>query len=369
MYSRAHILIQKEISEITNSSEFIINKLNENSLFELIAQIDGLPNTIWKNGAFQIYLKFDENYNLVPPKVFFQTIPYHPNIDMTSGRPSLDFLDDLNKWKTDYTIKYILRSLQQLLAFPLLDRAVNMNAVFMFKGNQIQYENIVKQSVIASQRIKKVLRENFSENNSVKDFEDEFTSQRSDQDNFLTANAKFPLFRFKKEFTNENSNLSNNSENAKVNKNAFKNISYDDYCVLWKGIATSKLNNKEEPFYLKNNLFENQNLLPQHISISLKDLEEQVLKQLTEHKNIMYGKFDFGDKKNDLSKILIEGKNQSKKNNTNYIENINSQKFQSDHHNPNKEKMSNNQALSMINQEDDIFEKEVDDLINWTKNI
>lgn len=367
MYSRAHLLIQKEISEIVNTSEFTINKLNENSLFELIAQIDGLPNTIWKNGAFQIYLKFNENYNLEPPAVFFQTIPYHPNIDIVTGRPSLDFLDDLSKWKTDYTIKYILKSLQQLLAFPLLDRAVNMNAVFMLKGNPTQYENIVKQSVVASQRIKKVLRENFSENNSAKDFE-EMASQRSEQ-NF--ANAKFPLFRFKKEAS---SNLGRNGENSHPDKKPSKNVSFEEYCVLWKGIATSKINTKEEPYYLKNNLHENQNLLPQHVSISMKDLEEQVLKQLTEHKNIMYGKFDFGKRHNDdLKDLLMEGKNQAKTNLI-YPNAIDSRNSQENNNNiPSREKMTNDQNPSRINlpvrENEDMFEKEVDDLINWTKNI
>ena len=126
MYSRAHILIQKQIDEVNNSTEFRVNKLNEHSLFELVGQIRGLPNTIWKNGIFQIYLKFNENYNLEPPSVYFQTIPYHPNIDISNGRPSLDFLDDISKWSTEFSIEFILKSLQHLLSNPLLDRAVNM---------------------------------------------------------------------------------------------------------------------------------------------------------------------------------------------------------------------------------------------------
>ena len=366
MYSRAHLLIQKEISEIINTSDFTINKLNENSLFELIAQIDGLPNTIWKDGVFQIYLKFNENYNLEPPAVFFQTIPYHPNIDIVTGRPSLDFLDDATKWKPEFTIKHILNSLQHLLAFPLLDRAVNMNAVFMLKGNPTQYENIVRQSVVASQRIKKVLRENFSENNSVKDFE-ELTSQRSEQENFLNANAKFPLFRFK------NSNTLKNGDSPQPNKKSSKNISFEEYCILWKGIATSKLNTKEEPYYLKSSAYENQNLLPQHLSISMKDLEEQVLKQLTEHKNIMYGRFDFGNRRNDdLKHLLMDGKNQAKANSI-YLNSIESRNSHEVKYIPSREKVGHDQNSSRINlpirESEDMFEKEVDDLINWTKNI
>jgi len=53
---------------------------------------------------------------------------------MISGKPSIDFLDNKSKWKPDYTIHDILKYLQQLLAYPLLDLAVNMEAVFMLKG-------------------------------------------------------------------------------------------------------------------------------------------------------------------------------------------------------------------------------------------
>jgi ubiquitin-protein ligase len=95
MFSRAHILIQKEINEIEQSHENItISRIRDDNIFELIALIEGLPNTSWQNGIFQIYMKFNEEYNFEPPSVFFQTIPYHPNIEMSTGRPSVDFLDN-----------------------------------------------------------------------------------------------------------------------------------------------------------------------------------------------------------------------------------------------------------------------------------
>lgn len=162
MYSRAHLLIQKDIDEIQNEPDIYIVQPSQSNIFDLIALIDGPPNTIWSEGVFQVYMKFTETYNETPPQCFFQTIPYHPNIDCETGRPSLDFLEpNLGKWKpNEHSIKHILKSLQQLLANPLLDRAVNMDAVFMLKGNPVQYESVVRQSVLATQDIRKFLNRN-----------------------------------------------------------------------------------------------------------------------------------------------------------------------------------------------------------------
>ena len=59
-------------------------------------------------GVFRVYLKFNEHYNSQPPRVCFHTIPYHPNIDMITGQPYIDFLDDPNKWCTTIKITSIL---------------------------------------------------------------------------------------------------------------------------------------------------------------------------------------------------------------------------------------------------------------------
>ena len=116
MFSRAHIIIEQQIEEANKVPAFRICQVNQNSVFELIAQIRGQAGTLWEEGIFQVYMKFDENYNDIPPKIWFLTIPYHPNIDQVNGCPNLDFLDDLTKWRlvdqADRTIKNILYNVQ-----------------------------------------------------------------------------------------------------------------------------------------------------------------------------------------------------------------------------------------------------------------
>lgn len=375
MYSRAHLIIQKQIDELNDEPDITIIQPNANNIFELIALVEGPQRTVWEKGVFQLYLKFNENYNESPPDdVYFQTIPYHPNIDIHTGRPSLDFLEQANKWKPEYTIRHILKSLQQLLANPLLDRSINMDAVFMLKGNPTQYETIVRHSVLATRKIRQLLKESLG-------YE---TADNADKiiyiDDFATKSFnRFKLFELNKE--NDRQNMAADKEKdrtgrrlknepAKQLKNA---ISYDDYCKMWKGIATTKSNKQEENIYVKSTLSKNPNLLPQHMSISLRDLEDHVNRQLNEHKNIMYGKFNFVNGKNGSAEPnarnnrnlavnynLLNEKDRSKSNSA-----ASSKHSNADLAEPSRQ--PNNNDNHLLN--DELFEQEVDELINWTKNI
>jgi ubiquitin-conjugating enzyme E2 U len=386
MYSRAHLLIENDLNELANNpiNGIVVFKLFENNFFDIVAKIEGLPNTIWESGMFQVYLKFNEYYNDAPPLVSFQTIPFHPNIDVTSGRPSVDFLDDISKWKNEYSIKFILQSLQQLLANPLLDRAVNMDAVFMLKGNPERYNKIAVESVIASQRLQKGLApfpgHHYSKNNFVKIGEtlssntinsgiggfisNSHNSQPATplySTNTITASATIPMDGGKSFISNRDSN-----------KNT-KRISFEDYYRLWKGIATSKEAESAENIYIKYDLNQNPVQMAQHLGLTIKDLELQMMQQLNDHKNIMYGKFDF--KQNDTT--AAEDLNRSDKSVSNNLKRISKMKevylrknkediqlsdLQTERSNPSftlKKQRSNNGN----------WENEVDDLVNWTENL
>lgn len=370
MYSRAHLLIQKEINDLENDPNILISRLNNDNIFELIALIEGQKNTIWENGVFQVYLKFSENYHFEPPTVFFQTIPYHPNIDMLTGKPSVDFLDNKSKWKPEYTIQSILKYLQQLLAYPLLDLAVNMEAVFMLKGNPAQYESITRQSVLATQRIRELLESQSVKNKSpVKidiDLSKYFAQDGVDSINESQQFKKFPLFNIKREKTNIIRDKSYKKTTPSQEKYLQQHVSYDEYCTLWKGIATSKASRSEENAYLKNNLLENPNLLSQHLSISLKELEEQVYQQLKEHKNIIYGRFDFSDR--NIDKIFTTS-SLKKINEASTADVIPERKLESKPAQAPSQPKPKMQQTNKANLNDEVFEQEVDDLIKWTKNI
>ncbi len=293
------MLIERELQELNQLDGIVAFPINNSNLFDIVAKIEGPKNSIWESGIFQVYLKFNEYYNEVPPAITFQTIPFHPNIDVTSGKPSIDFLDDEKKWRSGYTIKDILTTLQNLLANPMLDRALNIDAVFMLKGYPERYIKIAHESVLASQRIQKGLdpfdnlefarmaSKAVSENSHHKDP----TTPIAYSTHTLSVSTALPILATE----TLKSEVQDKSDSKKSSKPVVtrKRISFEDYYRLWKGIATSKPNDDHENVYIKHDLEPSPANMAQHLGLPIKDLEIQMIKQLNEHKTLMYGKFKF----------------------------------------------------------------------------
>ncbi|KAJ8306488.1 hypothetical protein KUTeg_017033 [Tegillarca granosa] len=155
MFSRAHLLIEREYERLLEDVPWGIeaHPLKEDSIFEWVAKIKGLKDTIWEGGVFRVYLKFDEHYNVRPPEVCFHTIPFHPNVDMITGRPCIEFLDDFSQWKETYSLSFILISIQNLLSSPVLQNPVNPEAAEMLIHSPRAYKQMVYDCVTASQRV------------------------------------------------------------------------------------------------------------------------------------------------------------------------------------------------------------------------
>lgn len=366
-----------------------VRELTPGNVFELVALVNGLDETIWQGGVFQVYMKFEPSYNQTAPSVHFQTIPFHPNVHMITGRPSLDFLDDASKWKPgQHSIKYVLKSMQQLLANPLLDLAVNMDAVFLLKDSPSEYESVVKQSIEATKRIRDILAQKKKTPKLGRPESNDYVSTKDIMNDLLVRPAslgskqnsfpRFPLFKIapfqitrnKENFgiasvvssRVSNHNRKDSAMSSKSEAPRVKNVSFDDYSKLWTSIATTKSVKDEQNLYLNESLINNPSLLAQHISISLNDLEEQVYRQLTEHRNLMYGKFNFDNKP------MRSGSAGGDNGTVNMIKH--------GHHNAgravNYNDLNKRRQQADVKKVDDLdqdFEEEVDQLINWTKNI
>ncbi|KAI9000252.1 ubiquitin-conjugating enzyme/RWD-like protein, partial [Gaertneriomyces semiglobifer] len=126
----------------------------KNDIFHWQAIVEGLPETPWEGGIFQLELFFDEDYNEVPPDIYFVTVPFHPNVDMKDGRPCIPFLTDESEWNSNTPLPNILLQLQFLLANPGLDQPVNIAAAEIYTSAPHLYEQLIRDSVIASRRIR-----------------------------------------------------------------------------------------------------------------------------------------------------------------------------------------------------------------------
>lgn len=151
VHCRAHLLLEKDTRELEKDPvPGITAYLVEAKPLVCYATVSGLPNTEMTDGIFHIGIKCTEHYNEEFPKIFFNTIPFHPNIHPTNGKLVVDF----NKhFPSDFCIslKNILIFIQKLLTCPILEQVVNGEAYNLLLKNPNQYKKAsrfcAKQSV------------------------------------------------------------------------------------------------------------------------------------------------------------------------------------------------------------------------------
>ncbi|XP_073935985.1 ubiquitin-conjugating enzyme E2 U [Castor canadensis] len=145
MHSRAYILLQRDFRELKYSNYEGIKAVpvSEDKM-KWKAEIKGLQNSIWHGSVLQLTINFTPEYNRVPPVVKFTVVPFHPNVDPSSGQPCIDFLDDPDKWNKRYTLGSILLALQVMLSNPMLENPVNLKAAQMLVKDESKYKRIIE---------------------------------------------------------------------------------------------------------------------------------------------------------------------------------------------------------------------------------
>ncbi|XP_009631942.1 ubiquitin-conjugating enzyme E2 2-like isoform X1 [Nicotiana tabacum] len=108
------------------------------------AVIFGPDDTPWDGGTFKLTLQFTEDYPNRPPKVYFMSRMFHPNI-YADGSISLDILQ--NEWRPIYDVAAILISIQSLLCDPNTNSAANAEAAQLFSENKCEYNRRVHEIV------------------------------------------------------------------------------------------------------------------------------------------------------------------------------------------------------------------------------
>jgi len=334
------LLIEKEHDKLQFDPPWGIEAwpMYDDTIFEWIAKIQGLRGTPWEGGIFKIYIKFDEHFNIRPPKVCFQTIPFHPNVEVSTGCPCVDFLDDFSQWREGYCLSMILVALQTLLSNPVLRHAVNPEAAGMLRHSPQAYYSMVAQCVMASQRVEA------GGSPHPRDPRDPDTSKVTfDQ---LPASAPRPPPR-----------TAPTRGVGKVSK-----LSFDDYHRTWSGIATSKTEAKAANPLLEA-IKDSPRLQQVHLGLPLQEVEDQMRRQMEDHNTLMYGRFKGKQSVQSVKEAKLEQLRKMKK--------IYFAPRQSPLPPPNQDIHLTSALPALQGQGDDRepWEKEADDLVTWTNNL
>ncbi|XP_034822507.1 ubiquitin-conjugating enzyme E2 U isoform X2 [Pan paniscus] len=144
MHGRAYLLLHRDFCDLKeNNYKGITARPVSEDMMEWEVEIEGLQNSVWQGLVFQLTIHFTSEYNYAPPVVKFITIPFHPN-DPHTGQPCIDFLDNPEKWNTNYTLSSILLALQVMLSNPVLENPVNLEAARILVKDESLYRTILR---------------------------------------------------------------------------------------------------------------------------------------------------------------------------------------------------------------------------------
>ncbi|XP_048458123.1 ubiquitin-conjugating enzyme E2 U-like isoform X2 [Rhincodon typus] len=177
MQSKAYVLLEREYAKLQETRLFGITLSPvRDDLLEWVATVQGLKDSLWEGAVLQVSLKYTEDYNSIPPTVTFNTIPFHPNVDTVTGKPCIDFLDNPRKWKEDFSLTTILLTIQVMLSNPVLENAVNVEAVEMLRENPARYREMILECVRTSRQLNETGVKLEVENFPVTHFEDQVST-------------------------------------------------------------------------------------------------------------------------------------------------------------------------------------------------
>ncbi|KAG1676012.1 Ubiquitin-conjugating enzyme E2 S [Nymphon striatum] len=123
-----HVIRQvvKELLELSrNTPEGIKVFFNEEDITDIQAVIEGPADTPYANGHFKVKLVLGKDFPSCPPRGFFTTKIFHPNV-AKNGEICVNTLK--RDWKPDLGIKHILLTIKCLLIVPNPESALNEEA-------------------------------------------------------------------------------------------------------------------------------------------------------------------------------------------------------------------------------------------------
>lgn len=133
--------IYRELRELTeNPMEGIRVICNEDDITSVQADIEGPPGTPYQSGLFRVKLVLGKSFPQTPPKGFFVTKIFHPNV----GKDGEICVNTLKKdWKRELGIKHILLTIKCLLIVPNPESALNEEAGMLLLE---QYEDYCRRA-------------------------------------------------------------------------------------------------------------------------------------------------------------------------------------------------------------------------------
>ncbi|CAA7262713.1 unnamed protein product [Cyclocybe aegerita] len=148
--------VMRELSELEkNPPEGIRIQTNDEDMMDVTGLIEGPEGTPYAGGYFKVKFKFTDEFPAAPPKCWFATKIFHPNVGPT-GEICVNTLK--KDWKSTYGIGHILVTVKCLLIYPNPESALDEEAGKLLLEEYQSYCDRAKliTSIHATPRVKPV---------------------------------------------------------------------------------------------------------------------------------------------------------------------------------------------------------------------
>lgn len=134
--------IVKEMHHLADEPpEGIKVQLNDADVTDIQALIEGPAGTPYSGGAFRVKLSLSKEFPQQPPKAYFLTKIFHPNV-ASNGEICVNTLK--RDWQPDLGLKHILLTIKCLLICPNAESALNEEAGKMLLERYDDYSERAK---------------------------------------------------------------------------------------------------------------------------------------------------------------------------------------------------------------------------------
>lgn len=112
------------------------------SLSEILAEIEGPEQTPYHTRYFQLKLVLGADFPATPPRGYFLTKIYHPNVDPTTGAICVNTLK--KDWTSATSLSHVLTVIRCLLIVPFPESSLNDEAGKNFMDSYDEYARRAK---------------------------------------------------------------------------------------------------------------------------------------------------------------------------------------------------------------------------------
>lgn len=112
------------------------------SLSEILAEIEGPEQTPYHTRYFQLKLVLSTDFPATPPRGYFLTKIYHPNVDPTTGAICVNTLK--RDWTPTTSLSHVLTVIRCLLIVPFPESSLNDEAGKNFMDSYDEYARRAK---------------------------------------------------------------------------------------------------------------------------------------------------------------------------------------------------------------------------------